>query len=732
MASHDDAVRALAAYLSTLTRDRLTELLERRPESGFAPYPDSMHSLAERLLVPDALHTAILTVTRPQLQATEAAAALGDGCTRAELAGLLGVPVDDAGLSDALDALATAAIVWPSHGVLRHGGLNTVWQQPLRLGPSASTLLAQLTVADLRRIADAVGLPVGRGKADLVKSVIGGLCDGERVRALAAIAPADTRKLLQKLAWNEVSPYIMGYSTPPTASRWAVERGLLIKSGWATQMPSEVALALRGPDYHAPFDPVPPTVVTVPVDPDTVRREAAASVTATVAGLTAVVEAAGRAPVAVLKTGGIGVRELRRIAKAAGETEDRVRLYLEVAAAAGLIAVTDAGVVPTEGYDEYAGLEPAEQLLDLLDAWLELPASPLRTTESGRPAAALAWDEDGTLVVGLRSALLDAVVSLPPDVRVTAPVAVADMIAWHRPVLAGAVMDQLPRLVDGLWREAHQVGILAHGATTELCRSLEGGGDDAVLAEAKALMPPARGSVVLQADLTAVVTGVPSAALTSLLDGAADQESRSGAWTWRFSPASVRRALDGGVQADVLLARLAEVAEQGRVPQPLSYLIGDVARRHGHVRVRPVGCCLRSDDTVLLAEILRARSLTGLGLTELAPTVLASTAPAAETLAALRAAGYAPTGENPDGSRAIELTRRHRACPAPPRPSIEDMAIMPSNGRAIEMFLDLDGNGFDDAHDLSSAYPFDDRPALQPTDLALNLTRAKATSHPMR
>ena len=118
---------------------------------------------------------------------------------------------------------------------------------------------------------------------------------------------------------------------------------------------------------------------------------------------------------------------------------------------------------------------------------------------------------------------------------------------------------------------------------------------------------------------------------------------------WRFSPASVRRALDAGTDPDTLLTDLAAVST-GALPQPLEYLVRDVARRHGQVRVRPVACCLTGDDPALLAEIAAARRLAPLGLTMLAPTVLASARPLDETLAALRAAGYAPVAEDATGA----------------------------------------------------------------------------------
>ena len=59
---------------------------------------------------------------------------------------------------------------------------------------------------------------------------------------------------------------------------------------------------------------------------------------------------------------------------------------------------------------------------------------------------------------------------------------------------------------------------------------------------------------------------------------------------WRFSPTSVRRAFDQGASGDELIRALAAVAG-GRLPQPLTYLIRDVERRHG-VADRPAGAQL--------------------------------------------------------------------------------------------------------------------------------------------
>jgi hypothetical protein len=178
---------------------------------------------------------------------------------------------------------------------------------------------------------------------------------------------------------------------------------------------------------------------------------------------------------------------------------------------------------------------------------------------------------------------------------------------------------------------------------------------------AEGLLPASVRTAMFQADLTAVVPGVPAATLAALLDGAADLESRGGATTWRFTQASVRRALDSGLDPHALIAELRAVAVGGALPQPLEYLVGDVARRHGAIRVREVKCVLHATDPAMIAEVVGARALAALQLTALAPTVVASAAPAEETLVALRAAGYAPVGESADGSTRIERVTPHRA-----------------------------------------------------------------------
>jgi hypothetical protein len=129
----------------------------------------------------------------------------------------------------------------------------------------------------------------------------------------------------------------------------------------------------------------------------------------------------------------------------------------------------------------------------------------------------------------------------------------------------------------------------------------------------------------------------------------ATAESRDTASIWRFDPTSVRNALDQGYDADDLLEQLAEISH-GPLPQPLEYLIRDIARRFGELAVAPVSCCVLAEDPNLLTEVSQHRQLRDLPLRPLAPTVLASGSTPEKTLQRLRDTGYAPVPHDEHGT----------------------------------------------------------------------------------
>ena len=133
-----------------------------------------------------------------------------------------------------------------------------------------------------------------------------------------------------------------------------------------------------------------------------------------------------------------------------------------------------------------------------------------------------------------------------------------------------------------------------------------------------------------------------------LLDSVADRDSTGSAMSWRFTPKSVRRALDDGADVATLQAHLESVAGK-ELPHALRYLLNDVARRHGELRLSAQGTLIRGLDEPKVAEVLADSSLRGLGLRRLAPTILTTRSSVDDTLTALRRAGYYPIPEGNAG-----------------------------------------------------------------------------------
>ncbi|MGV9556716.1 helicase-associated domain-containing protein [Streptomyces sp. NPDC003401] len=202
------------------------------------------------------------------------------------------------------------------------------------------------------------------------------------------------------------------------------------------------------------------------------------------------------------------------------------------------------------------------------------------------------------------------------------------------------------------------------------------------------LLPEPLDHVLLQADLTAVAPGPLHRPLADMLGVLADVESKGGATVYRFTPGSVRRALDAGRTASDLHAFLAEHSRTP-VPQPLAYLIDDVARRHGHLRVGAASAYVRCDDDAMLNEILADKRAAALRLRRLAPTVLAAGADPVTLLDGLRAMGFAPAAESAEGDVLITRADAHRSPPrtapepVPEGPPVPDDTLLSAAIRAI-------------------------------------------------
>src|SRR5262249_62258588 len=107
--------------------------------------------------------------------------------------------------------------------------------------------------------------------------------------------------------------------------------------------------------------------------------------------------------------------------------------------------------------------------------------------------------------------------------------------------------------------------------------------------------------LLVKAALTVVVPGPPEPSLAAELATVADHESAGGASVYRVTRDSIRRALDAGHSAGDLRAMF-ERRSRTPLPQALTYMIDDVARRHGGLRPGAAGWHLRSGDAAPLVE----------------------------------------------------------------------------------------------------------------------------------
>jgi Helicase conserved C-terminal domain len=452
-----------------------------------------------------------------------------------------------------------------------------------------------------------------------------------------------------------------------------VARGLgqLREIGLAWGTADELYLAppladMLAPVLAQPCHPSPPTPAVRDIGVaagDRAGADTAATVTRLVEDL---LDEWGAAAPPVLKTGGLGLRELRRTAAALDVPENTAALLVETAYAAGLLATSsgyEAEWLPTPAFDTWQAGSVAQRWVTLAAAWLRSPRAPgraLTRDERGKTRTALSSELLEPLEPGQRRGLLEALAELPPGTA-TVPADAAAVAQWHRPLAFDA------RLALETLSQAELLGITGRAAMTTAGRAVLHGDDVGAVSALAPQLPRPLEHVLLQADLTAVAPGPLDPPLARELRLLADVESTGGATVYRFSAASLRRAFDAGRSAGDVHDWLRR-ASRTPVPQPLDYLVDDVARRHGRIRVGHAQAFVRCDDEALLGEVLAARGTATLRLFRLAPTVLAGRTPVGAVIDTLRAAGFAPSRESADGAVVIERADRRRT-PALPRPT---------------------------------------------------------------
>ncbi|MFJ8107441.1 helicase-associated domain-containing protein [Streptomyces sp. NPDC096132] len=743
------APRSLAEALRARDDASLATLLRSRPDL-ITPVPTDLTQLATRAGTRASVVRALERLDRFALQTAEALAVAADPASYDELLGLMAGDARDPDVSAALPAaLATLreqALVWGADDRLRL--VRTAREllapspqhpSPTGLGPSVREATAGMSPGRIQEIVATAGLPSTHDSVSAVDALTALFTHRRRMRKLLSEAPPESLEVLERLVWGP--PYGQVTHDPAPRLRRLLDRGLLLPTTPGTVvLPREVALHLRAGRAHRAPEPLPPAVEPAATHPpqvvDTTAAGQAYTALATVEELLKDWDEGGPA---VLRAGGLSVRDLKRTAVALDVPEPVAAFWVELAYAAGLIASdgeADERYAATPAYDEWLERPPAERWVRLAEAWLA--ATRTSGVVGGRDAkeralSALGPGLDRSAAPEVRHRVLALLAGLPEGSAPEAG-AVLARLRWERP-LRGPQSGPAPQGEDDLrsrlarWTltEAELLGVTGRGALSAQGRALigvspaarsrrtepRGPGDKlpvhhhrtaaplaplspperAVAAAAAArllapLLPEPLDHVLLQADLTAVAPGPLRRPLAEVLGVLADVESKGGATVYRFTPGSVRRALDAGRSASDLHAFLA-AHSRTPVPQPLAYLIDDVARKHGHLRVGAASAYVRCDDDTVLNEILADKRAAALRLRRLAPTVLAAQADPGTLLEGLRAMGYAPAAESAEGDVLITRAHAHRTPPrtapepVPEGPPVPDGTLLTAAIRAI-------------------------------------------------
>jgi hypothetical protein len=623
-----DAPATLAAWLRTRSDAQLAALLSARPDVA-RPAPSDVVALASRLAVPVSVDRALDELDAATLQVLDAVLlSPTDGLAADDLvAALPGLP--DGVLEAAVTALTDRALLWGDDVLHAPEPVRRAVRYPAGLGRRA---------AELR-------LPL---PADLPT-------------ALAEL-PAEERAVLQRLAGDRPVghlPDVPGENGASPARR-LLQRGLLARiDALNVELPREIGLLLRGDRPYGPPRLRPEPQATAR-DPGVLDRQAAGAALEVVGRVGELLTVLEEEPAGLLRSGGLGVRDQKRLARTLHVGEPEAGWLLEVAFAAGLLDVGGPHRdewLPTRAYDFWREQPLPDRWATLAAGWLgstRLPSLVGSRDVAGKAVNALSPDLVRHTAPAVRRSALDALAGLPPGSGL-APADLVELLRWRTPRRA----DRLAPVPDVL-TEAARLGVVVGGALSTAGRGLLAAGVDGAADGMRGLLPDPVDHVLAQPDLSLVAPGPLVAELADTLAVVADVESSGGATVFRVSEASVRRALDAGWSAADLHDFFAR-ASRTPVPQALDFLVDDVARQHGRLRVGAIESYVRSDDHTLLSSVLSDRRTAAAELRRLAPGVLVSGLGADEVLRVLREAGYAPAGETPGGAVLTRPPGRPRA-----------------------------------------------------------------------
>ncbi|MBI2705158.1 MAG: helicase-associated domain-containing protein [Actinobacteria bacterium] len=726
-------------HLESWSAEQLSQLLLLRPDLSFPSPPCDLAELAFRAQHRSSIGSALEQTTLAENRLVQLLVLGRRNPTDAELEADLpeGLRLDD--VLPVLAGLERLALVWRS-------GARTFFADALveanphagNLGPPLRQCITherhdyfakavQRVRTDAGDAARSVPRAQKRTKQGLIDELTDLLSSPAVVQAALAAAPVAAVEMARKLASGKpvlagVNPsYLYASSTRQQDHVvWLHDRGLLLSHNYSAVQPREVTIALRGGRPIADLALEPPHLAVQPAPASqVVDADAARQGTAAVDAVAELCTWLAAEPMAGLKDGGLGARALSAVTKRLGRTSEEAACLVECAHAAGLLqwearergkgreSKTEYFAVASQQARSWLAMETAERWRHLAGSWLRTALAPgAAGRKLGDDSKALPAMEGPCWpnMADQRRAVLETVLGLGDETGASGA-SLAPLVHWRRPLLfmrePGVVLATELTLA-----EASVLGVISHGRLSSFGEALIDGSERLASTLFAAASPPLTTEFTVQADHTVVAIGTLARSLETELALVADIESRGAACTYRITERSLRRALDHGRDVDEVLAFLDRHASRG-VPQALRYLVLDVGRRYGNLRVGGAGSFVRCDDAALLADAVSHKRTKKLGLTLVVPTVAVCRLGPDQLLDGLRDAGFLPaafdarSSSAPAGADVIELRAGHRDPNA--GDSSEVGLLEPFAGDLRYNLLDVFPSGEDGAETVASA-----------------------------
>jgi hypothetical protein len=605
-----------ADELRSRSDEELANIFRLRPDL-VTPVPNDFSALAARATSTPSLVRAIDSLNLWQYQIIEAACALPEPFKKSEL-----VAVTSEQTNFALDQL------WQM-GLLYKEGNN--YRTPTNL---------KLLIGDE---------PAGLGPFSVKK------IDLDTLKKV----PKASQEVLEKLIWGPPRGQIANIKKPGNAIGWLLENNVLVAlDSHTVALPREIAIKLRGGKIHKEIFSNPSKLSGKKIEQKQIDSAAVANISTILRWCEEFLHNLSDETPTALRTGGIGVRDLKRIAEHLGVDESCAGFIAELCYLGGLLVIdSDDQILPTSAFDLWLSKPAEERWYSLVILWLDTSrVSGLIGKSGDRSIAPLGPELDragASLIRRTALKVLSENRQISPDFK-----SIQEIIKWWNPKRANS------DFVEWFLREAEWLGITGQGGISTFGINLLFGAEDLGIESA---LPKPVDHILIQADNSAVAPGPLLPELAAEMGTIADIESRGGATVYRFSESSIRRGLDHGKTGDQIKSFLIKTSKTP-MPQPLEYLISDVAKRHGKLRVGSAHTYIRCEDEGLVQQILHDKKCEHLRFRKIAPQVLVTDFELLEVIGELREYGYLPAAENASGVLLSQPNlRRSKSRPKPPR-----------------------------------------------------------------